>query len=82
MFSCLLDKFIHFFIKINSSVKCGCHWPIHPCTLCTGRSDPTAPRDLPDTMPVSETIGLVDPCFHPVLSFKEGNHHFISLQIF
>uniref|UniRef100_A0A336LIV6 CSON001314 protein n=1 Tax=Culicoides sonorensis TaxID=179676 RepID=A0A336LIV6_CULSO len=55
----------------SSTIKCGCYWPIHPCALCTGRSDPTAPRDLPDTMPESERIALVDAGFHPVLSFPD-----------
>ncbi|XP_058446354.1 uncharacterized protein LOC131427306 [Malaya genurostris] len=54
-----------------STVKCGCAWPLQPCALCTGRQDPTAPRDLPDTMPASERVALLDPCFHPVLSFPE-----------
>lgn len=53
-------------------MKCGCQWPVQPCALCTGRPDPTQPRDLPDTMPASERVGLLDPGFHPVLSFPEG----------
>ncbi|XP_063703878.1 KAT8 regulatory NSL complex subunit 1 [Culicoides brevitarsis] len=55
----------------SSTIKCGCYWPMHPCALCTGRADPTGPRDLPDTMPESERIALVDPGFHPVLSFPD-----------
>ncbi|XP_055382830.1 putative uncharacterized protein DDB_G0282133 isoform X2 [Condylostylus longicornis] len=54
-----------------STVKCGCQWPFNPCALCTGRPDPTAPRDLPDTMMLAERIALLDPGFHPVLSFAE-----------
>ncbi|XP_055854914.1 uncharacterized protein LOC129918419 isoform X2 [Episyrphus balteatus] len=61
-----------------STIKCGCQWPLHPCALCTGRSDPTAPRDLPDTMMKSQRIALLDPGFHPVLSFSED----ISNSIF
>lgn len=42
--------------------------------MCTGRSDPTAPRDLPDTLPTAERVALLDPGFHPVLSFPDGNN--------
>lgn len=63
-----------------STVKCGCHWPVMPCTLCTGRPDPTAPRDLPDTMPASERVALLDPGFHPVLSFPEDVSHSIHFE--
>lgn len=45
---------------------------MHPCALCTGRADPTAPRDPPDTMMMSDRIALLDPGYHPVLSFREG----------
>jgi hypothetical protein len=68
--------FFIFIIKI-STVKCGCQSPLQPCALCTGRPDPTAPRDLPDTMPASERVALLDPSFHPVLSFPEGNFNFM-----
>ncbi|XP_001657581.2 uncharacterized protein LOC5567603 [Aedes aegypti] len=63
-----------------STVKCGCAWPLHPCALCTGRQDPTAPRDLPDTMPASDRVALLDPCFHPVLSFPEDVSHSIHFE--
>lgn len=55
-----------------STIKCGCRWPVHPCLLCTGRTDPTAPRDLPDMMSTQESVALLDPCYHPILSFPEG----------
>lgn len=45
---------------------------MHPCLLCTGRTDPTAPRDLPDMMSTQERVALLDPCFHSILSFPEG----------
>lgn len=68
---------IDFCIKLKllflfSTLKCGCQWPVLPCALCTARIDPTAPRDLPDTMPASERVALLDPGFHPVLSFPDG----------
>ncbi|XP_017847407.1 uncharacterized protein LOC108603263 isoform X2 [Drosophila busckii] len=52
-----------------SSIKCGCQWPQVPCTLCTGRPDPTAPRDLPETMMPQNRVALLDAGYHPVLSF-------------
>lgn len=55
-----------------STIKCGCRWPVHPCLLCTGRTDPTAPRDLPDMLSTQESVALLDPCYHPILSFPEG----------
>jgi hypothetical protein len=55
-----------------STLKCGCQWPLQPCALCTARTDPTAPRDLPDTLPTAERVALLDPGFHPVLSFPDG----------
>uniref|UniRef100_A0AAG5CU41 PEHE domain-containing protein n=1 Tax=Anopheles atroparvus TaxID=41427 RepID=A0AAG5CU41_ANOAO len=63
-----------------SNFKCGCQWPLHPCALCTGRQDPTAPRDPPDTMPFAERIALLDPCYHSVLSFPEDISHSIHLE--
>ncbi|XP_020715222.1 uncharacterized protein LOC101460170 isoform X2 [Ceratitis capitata] len=54
-----------------SNIKCGCQWPFNPCALCTGRLDPTAPRDPPDTMMFADRIALIDPGYHPVLSFRE-----------
>lgn len=61
-----------FSMLFSSTIKCGCRWPVHPCLLCTGRTDPTAPRDLPDMMSTQESVALLDPCYHPILSFPEG----------
>ncbi|KAG4075445.1 hypothetical protein HA402_015098 [Bradysia odoriphaga] len=55
----------------QSTVKCGCQWPLHPCALCTGRQDPTAPRDLPDMIPMPDRVAVLDFGFHPVISFPE-----------
>jgi hypothetical protein len=60
-----------------STLKCGCNWPLQPCALCTARIDPTAPREVTDVLPETERVALLDPGFHPVLSFPEGN--FITL---
>lgn len=67
-----------FFIDC-STIKCGCHWPVQPCALCTGRVDPTAPRDLPDTLATAERVALLDPGFHPVLSFPDGENFEIEI---
>ncbi|XP_075146762.1 non-specific lethal 1 isoform X2 [Haematobia irritans] len=63
-----------------STIKCGCQWPLHPCALCTGRTDPTAPRDLPDTMMMSDRIALLDPGYHPVLSFRENVNNALHFE--
>lgn len=63
---------LRLFHLFSSTLKCGCQWPLQPCALCTGRPDPTAPRDLPDTLPTTERVALLDPGFHPVLSFPDG----------
>lgn len=55
-----------------SNIRCGCVDPVVPCALCTGRADPTFPRDMPEQLTVPERIALLDPGFHPVLSFPDG----------
>uniref|UniRef100_A0A182R5T1 PEHE domain-containing protein n=1 Tax=Anopheles funestus TaxID=62324 RepID=A0A182R5T1_ANOFN len=63
-----------------SNVKCGCQWPLLPCALCTGRTDPTALRDSLDTLTFSERVALLDASFHPVLSFPEDISYSIHLE--
>ncbi|XP_054081796.1 uncharacterized protein LOC105216700 isoform X2 [Zeugodacus cucurbitae] len=63
-----------------SNIKCGCQWPFNPCALCTGRIDPTAPRDPPDTMMMADRIALLDPGYHPVLSFREDISSTLHLE--
>ncbi|XP_058055651.1 uncharacterized protein LOC131207059 [Anopheles bellator] len=63
-----------------SNIKCGCQWPLQPCALCTGRPDPTAPRDPPTTMPFAERVALLDSSYHPVLSFPGEISHSIHLE--
>lgn len=58
-----------------STMKCGCVPISVPCALCTGRSDPTYPRDVPDILNRSEKIALLDPGFHPVFSLSEGKFY-------
>lgn len=61
-----------------STIRCGCVQPAVPCAVCTGRTDPTYPRDLPEHLSKTERIALLDPCFHPVFSVPEGKQLFIS----
>uniref|UniRef100_A0A182VXY7 PEHE domain-containing protein n=1 Tax=Anopheles minimus TaxID=112268 RepID=A0A182VXY7_9DIPT len=63
-----------------SNVKCGCQWPLLPCALCTGRTDPTALRDPLDTLTFPERVALLDASFHPVLSFPEDISYSIHLE--
>lgn len=76
----ILETYV--FFSFYSNIKCGCRWPIHPCLLCTGRQDPTAPRDLPDMLSRQERVALVDPCFHPILSFPDGKYWYIRKSIY
>lgn len=55
-----------------STVRCGCVAPFIPCAVCTGRTDPTHPRDLPDYLSKAERIALIDASYHPVFSMPEG----------
>jgi len=52
-----------------STVGCGCQPPLPACALCTGRPDPTQPRLDQDLLPINERLAMLDPAFHPVLSF-------------
>lgn len=55
-----------------STLRCGCTFPWTPCAVCTGRTDPTHPRDLAESLSKGEKIALLDPGFHPVISMPEG----------
>ncbi|KAH8311592.1 hypothetical protein KR044_007118 [Drosophila immigrans] len=63
-----------------SNIKCGCQWPQVPCTLCTGRPDPTAPRDLPETLMPQNRVALLDASYHPVLSFSDDVCQSVHLE--
>lgn len=60
----------------SSTVRCGCTPPGTQCALCTGRTDPTRPRDLPEHLSKSERVALLDPCYHSAFSFPEGKDIF------
>lgn len=53
-----------------SDVRCRCYPPANPCPICGGRYNNTLTVD-PDTMPFKERVALLDPSFHPVLSFPQ-----------
>lgn len=59
-----------------SNIKCGCIGSGVHCAICTGRNDPTCPRDASDTLSITEKISLLDPSFHPVFSLTEGKFCF------
>ncbi|KAH8363087.1 hypothetical protein KR084_005229 [Drosophila pseudotakahashii] len=63
-----------------SNIKCGCQWPQVPCSLCTGRADPTAPRDLVETMMPANRVALLDAGYHPVLSFASDVSQSVHLE--
>lgn len=54
-----------------STVKCHCSPPFSSCPMCGGRYNNSQTVDA-DTMPVNERVSLLDPSYHPVLSFNEG----------
>ncbi|XP_072384990.1 KAT8 regulatory NSL complex subunit 1 [Diabrotica undecimpunctata] len=63
-----------------STMRCGCVPLSNPCALCTGRTDPTYPRDPPDTLSRAEKIMLLDPSFHNVFSLPEDISESIHLD--
>ncbi|KMQ93921.1 mll1 mll complex subunit [Lasius niger] len=55
-----------------STVRCNCDQVLPACALCTGRLDPMQPQEPIEQLSVQERVALVDPSFHPVLSFPDG----------
>ncbi|XP_041372074.1 KAT8 regulatory NSL complex subunit 1-like isoform X2 [Gigantopelta aegis] len=53
-----------------STVKCKCYPPDSQCPMCGGRYNNTQTLDS-DTMALHERVSLLDPDFHPVLSFPQ-----------
>lgn len=56
-----------------SSVRCQCYPPVMSCPMCGGRYNNTQKLDA-EGMPITEKVSLLDPSFHPVLSFPQGRH--------
>ncbi|KOX77327.1 KAT8 regulatory NSL complex subunit 1 [Melipona quadrifasciata] len=54
-----------------STVRCNCDHVLPSCALCTGRLDPMQLQEPIEQMSVQERVALVDPSFHPVLSFPD-----------
>ncbi|RZF38261.1 hypothetical protein LSTR_LSTR008984 [Laodelphax striatellus] len=65
-------------------VRCGCQVPPQtPCVLCDASREGAAPPAATDLMSVNERIALLDPAFHPVLSFPSDvsqSIHFEALM--
>jgi len=61
-----------------SSVKCQCYPPVMSCPMCGGRYNNVQSLDA-EGMPVMEKVSLLDPAFHPVLSFPQGKFNNIVL---
>lgn len=55
-----------------ATMRCGCTPPTITCALCTGRVDPTRPRDHAEYLSRNESLGLLDPSYHPVFSLNDG----------
>ncbi|XP_052804340.1 KAT8 regulatory NSL complex subunit 1-like isoform X2 [Mya arenaria] len=53
-----------------SSVHCQCYPPVQPCPMCGGRYNNVQKVDT-EGMPIMEKVSLLDPAFHPVLSFPQ-----------
>ncbi|XP_012283336.1 uncharacterized protein LOC105701285 [Orussus abietinus] len=63
-----------------SSVRCNCDSVLPPCALCTGRQDPIQPLEPVEQISVNDRMALVDPGFHPVLSFPDETVHGTHLE--
>jgi hypothetical protein len=54
-----------------TTLRCsGCYPPATACTLCAGRTVNSAAATVGSHMSVVEKMALLDPAFHPVLSFS------------
>ncbi|XP_060075069.1 KAT8 regulatory NSL complex subunit 1-like [Ylistrum balloti] len=53
-----------------STVRCECYPPKSSCPMCGGRYNNTQSVN-PDNMPIQERVSILDPAFHPVLSFTQ-----------
>ncbi|XP_039311097.1 KAT8 regulatory NSL complex subunit 1 [Solenopsis invicta] len=63
-----------------STVRCNCDHVLPACALCTGRLDPMQPQESIEQLSVQERVALVDPSFHPVLSFSDEIVHGTHLE--
>ncbi|XP_011703559.1 PREDICTED: KAT8 regulatory NSL complex subunit 1 [Wasmannia auropunctata] len=63
-----------------STVRCNCDHVLPACALCTGRLDPMQPQEPIEQLSVQERVALVDPSYHPVLSFSDEIVHGTHLE--
>lgn len=56
-----------------STVSCACYPPVTPCALCGGRYNKV--RQLGPQVSARDRIALLEPSYHPVLSFPRGKMH-------
>ncbi|XP_072759969.1 uncharacterized protein Nsl1 isoform X1 [Anoplolepis gracilipes] len=63
-----------------STVRCNCDHVLPACALCTGRLDPMQPQEPIEQLSIQERVALVDPNFHPVLSFPDEIVHGTHLE--
>ncbi|EFN75643.1 KAT8 regulatory NSL complex subunit 1 [Harpegnathos saltator] len=63
-----------------STVRCNCDHVLPACALCTGRLDPMQPQEPIEQLSIQERVALVDPSFHPVLSFPDEIVHGTHLE--
>lgn len=54
-----------------STVKCQCYPPITSCPMCGGRYNNVQRIDV-NSSPLPDRVAILDPAFHPVLSFSQG----------
>lgn len=59
--------------RASSSVRCRC-LPHTYCVLCGGRYSLTQPIETDPFSSLEERVSTVDPSYHPVLSFKQGQY--------
>lgn len=66
-----------------STVRCHCYPPVVACAMCGGRYNNVTHLE-PDVMPLPERVALLDPSFHPVLSFTRGERglEFVYFEMF
>lgn len=63
-----------------STVRCtACYPPATPCALCAGRFNHTLTVGSQQTL--RERSALLDPAFHPVLSFPQGSLLFLAYDL-
>ncbi|OWF45329.1 KAT8 regulatory NSL complex subunit 1 [Mizuhopecten yessoensis] len=53
-----------------STIRCECYPPKSSCPMCGGRYNNIQSVN-PDNMPMQERVSILDPAFHPVLSFTQ-----------